>query len=413
MKIKRTLLSLFVFLAVFSMSELIEIPRRSGIAQDVNSAVADNGTTLSVTASDQMRPISYKRSDSTDTSNAQTDDNMIPNDTDSDKKNPNEENTDAVVAEQLNLPEEDHSLYSDLGIAIADDYVNVREKADTDSDVLGKLYKDGAAKILSKKNDWYYVESGSIKGYVKSEFIKTGFSDEELIKKYGRKCMTVKVDGLNVRKKPDMDSEKVDVIYRSEIYPVIKEQGDWIKVNLTDDHRIGYVKSEFAEVRIEFDKAVSKEEEQTLLRLKEEERLKKETLTVYRNGISYSKEDLKLLACLVQAEAGSQTFEGKLAVANIVLNRVKSGDFPDSIENVIYSPGQFTVASSGSLRKQLDSYTNYNSNSQLLSIKAAQQALEGANNIGSRLYFHSYRAAVRKGYDKKSTSVKIDDQLFW
>ncbi|HWT26447.1 MAG TPA: cell wall hydrolase [Mobilitalea sp.] len=305
------------------------------------------------------------------------------------------------------------SRYSSIGISVAEDYVNIREKAETDADVLGKLYRGSAAKILDKKDGWYHVESGSVKGYVKSDFIKTGFPDDELIKKYGILSITVKVDGLNVREKPDMESDKLTVIYMNETYPVMEQKGDWIKVDITDDNVIGYVKSEFADVNVEFKKAVSKEEELELQRAKAEEKAKKETEIKYRDEVDYSDTDLKLLSCLVQAEAGDQTYEGKLAVANIVLNRVKSSKYPDTIKAVIYQPGQFSVAASGSLAKQLANYDNFHSNSQLLSIKAAKAALRGANNIGSRLYFHSYRAAERKGYSERSNAVKLDDQYFW
>ena len=133
----------------------------------------------------------------------------------------------------------------------------------------------------------------------------------------------------------------------------------------------------------------------------------------HQDGVNYSNAELKLLACLVHSEAGTQSYEGKLAVANVVLNRVESSKYPDSIKSVIYQSGQFSVAASGSLSKQLDNYDNYCSTSQSLSIKAAKAALEGSNNIGTRLYFHSYKAAVNKGYDEKSTSVKLGDHLFW
>lgn len=316
--------------------------------------------------------------------------------------------------EAVEKPEEIKSLYSNIGISIADSYVNIREEASEDSTVLGKLYRDSAAEILDKNgDDWYYVESGSVKGYVKSEYIKTGIPDEELLDKYGVMKISVKVDGLNVRKEPDTESDKLTVVYMNETYPVLDLQDEWVKVDITDEREIGYVKRELTDLIATFKKAVSKEEEQELLQLQKEERLKKETEVKYRDEVDYSTEDLKLLACLVHAEAGDQTYEGKLAVANIVLNRMKSSKFPNTMKKVIYSPGQFTVASSGSLSKQLANYENFNSNSQQLSIKAAKAALQGANNVGSRLYFHSYKAAVRKGYDDKNDCVKLDDQLFW
>jgi spore germination cell wall hydrolase CwlJ-like protein len=310
-------------------------------------------------------------------------------------------------------PELAEAEYCDIGISIAKSYVNIRESASTDAEVLGKLYKNSAARILEKKSDWYYVESGSVTGYVSSEYIKTGLSDDEIIKNYGIRSIIVKVDGLNVRKEPNTESDRETVIYKNEIYPIVASQDEWVKVKIPDENVTGYINSEYTEVIVDFEDAVSKEEELELLKLKEEEQIKKETQIKHQDDVNYSKSDLKLLACLIHAEAGGQSYEGKLAVANIVLNRVKSDEFPDTIKDVIYSPGQFSVATSGSLAKQLDKYDSYSSNSQLLSIKAARDALEGANNVGNRLYFHSYKSALKEGYDEKSNCVKIDDQLYW
>lgn len=305
------------------------------------------------------------------------------------------------------------SKYKDIGISIAGSYVNVRQGADTGSEVLGKLHNGAAAKILDTDGEWYHVESGSVKGYVKAEYLKTGIPEEELIDQYGVLRISVGVDGLNVREKPDTESEKLTVIYQNEKYPVIELLDEWVKIDVTDDKVIGYVKREYIELIVDFRKAVSKEEELELLRLKEEERIKKETEVKYRDEVDYTREELKLLACLVHAEAGNQSYEGKLAVANIVLNRVKSKKYPDTIKEVIYQPGQFSVANSGSLAKQLKNYDNYSSKSQLLTLKAAKAALSGANNIGSRLYFHSYKSALKKGYDQKKNCVKLEDHLFW
>jgi uncharacterized protein YgiM (DUF1202 family) len=303
--------------------------------------------------------------------------------------------------------------YSNIGISIAKEYVNIRKKPTTDSESLGKLYRDSACTIIEEKDGWYYVESGNVKGYTKAELIKTGIPDEEIIQKYGTKKIRVTVDGLNVRKEPSTDSKKITVIYMNEKYPIVEKVDDWYKIKLEDEGLEGYIKCEFSELIVAFKEAVSKEEEARLLELKAEERAKKETAVKYRADYSYTNEDLKLLACLIHAEAGTQSYEGKLAVANVVINRVKSSKYPDTIKSVIYQKGQFSVAASGSLQKQLDNYANYKSSSQRMSVKAAKDALEGANNIGSRLYFHTYKAAAKKGYHDNQKSVKIDDHLFW
>lgn len=61
--------------------------------------------------------------------------------------------------------------------------------------------------------------------------------------------------------------------------------------------------------------------------------------------------EMELLAQLVEAEAGNQSFEGKCLVVDVVLNRVESEEFPDTISEVIYQDGQFSVAHNGRLEK--------------------------------------------------------------
>jgi spore germination cell wall hydrolase CwlJ-like protein len=437
-KNKRALMSMIVFLSVFCLSAIFNIPNNLTTKENAQNWTGTqktpepDATAVPSTDDNEIESFSYKTSSivttwenpyvategSAETTDIQENTVSADNADTSEAKMSTEGASEAIVAEetQSNITEEtvrEVALYANIGISIAKEYVNIREKASTDSEVLGKLYKNSAVEILDTSGDWYHVESGSIKGYVKEEFIRTGIPDEELVEKYGEPSIVVTVDGLNVREKADTEADKVAVIYRNEIYPVLDSHDDWIKINIPEDKTAGYVKSEYAELMVDFKDAISKEEEEELLKLQAEERAKKETEIKKQDSVSYSREDLKLLACLVHSEAGTQSYEGKLAVANVVLNRVKSSKYGGSIKSVIYQPGQFSVANSGSLAKQLSNYDNYNSNSQQLSVKAAKAALEGANNIGSRLYFHSYKAAVRKGYDKKKTSVKLGDHLFW
>ncbi len=402
-KTKQTLISMIVFFTVFCLTVIINIQipfsttrgnnskaedviiaQPNALAEDTNESTED----ISIQSSEEITQFSF---------------------------------SEPLVEpqEQIMLPAEDEiseppkALYANIGISIANSYVKVRKEASTESEVLGKLYKDSAVEVLETKGDWYYVESGHVKGYVTTEYIKTGIPDDELIEKYGVKSIVVAVDGLNVRIDPSTEAKKLTCVYMNETYPVLETKDDWVKIEIPDEGISGYVKTEFTEIIVDFKKAITKEEEEKLQQIEEENRIKKETQIQYDGGVSYSQTDLKLLACLIHSEAGTQCYEGKLAVANVVLNRVKSSKYPDTIKAVVYQSGQFSVASSGSLQKQLDNYSSYSSKSQLLSIKAAKEALEGANNIGSRMYFHSYKAASRKGYDKKSNALKIEDHLFW
>lgn len=429
MKTKRTLFSIVVFLSVFCFSILTGFNSNSkpAVNMDITPDLPSDKNNLRVIsdyhgdiASNNNKLYFYEErygktrtDESTNGIDGSSSHISLEEDLISEESYLDEQSEDKSDLSEEPEPEVTKSIYSDIGISIANSYVNIRDKASTDSIVKGKLYKDSAAKILDSVDDWYYIESGSVKGYVKSKYIKTGIPDDELIEKYGSLRIIVNTDGLNVREKPDIESDKLTVIYKNEHYPVIDLMDEWIKIDITDDKIIGYVNREYVELLVDFKKAISKEEEEELKKLEEQERIKKETEIKYREEVNYTKEELKLLACLVHAEAGNQSYEGKLAVANVVLNRMKSSKYPNTMKDVIYQPGQFSVAKSGSLAKQLANYDNYTSKSQLLTIKAAKAALSGANNIGNRLYFNEYKAAVKKGYDKKKNSVKIEDHLFW
>ena len=89
-----------------------------------------------------------------------------------------------------------------------------------------------------------------------------------------------------------------------------------------------------------------------------------------------------LLAALIQCEAGGESYEGKVAVGAVVMNRVRSSAYPDTIHSVIYASGQFTPAMSGKLNRVLESGKISDS-----CIKAAEEALSGVSNVGDLTHF--------------------------
>ncbi len=90
----------------------------------------------------------------------------------------------------------------------------------------------------------------------------------------------------------------------------------------------------------------------------------------------------ELLAALIYCEAGGEPYEGQIAVGAVVLNRVASGTFPNSITDVIYDSGQFGPAITGKLDRVLASGKTTQSCRQ-----AATDALAGVNPVGDALYF--------------------------
>lgn len=100
------------------------------------------------------------------------------------------------------------------------------------------------------------------------------------------------------------------------------------------------------------------------------------------SAVNASAFEQELLAALIFCEAGNQPYDGQVAVGAVVMNRVRSGSFPDTITDVIYQSGQFTPAMTGWLDSVLASggYTDS-------AMQAAEDALAGNNPIGDCLYF--------------------------
>lgn len=141
---------------------------------------------------------------------------------------------------------------------------------------------------------------------------------------------------------------------------------------------------------------------------------------------NYTKEELRLLSCIIYAEAGNQSYNGKLAVANIILNRVKSNVFyhANTIKEVIYDSKwciQFSVIKEGNngtsiFSRTLDMYDtknkldNTSKKKMNQCIKAAKAALNGENNIGNYLYFRPYTSSIA---DKYSDHIVIGGHIFY
>lgn len=116
----------------------------------------------------------------------------------------------------------------------------------------------------------------------------------------------------------------------------------------------------------------------------------------------YNSSDLRMLSSIIYSESGNQVYAGKKAVGIVVMNRVRSTLFPNTVSGVVYQSGQFTPARNGSLSRSLSLYDSGNLNSDC--IKAAKDVLNGDNTVSynsktidmsSYLYFSGYVPGCR------------------
>ena len=112
--------------------------------------------------------------------------------------------------------------------------------------------------------------------------------------------------------------------------------------------------------------------------------------------------DHRLLSKLVYAEARGESYKGQVAVAAVVLNRVESSSFPNTISGVIYQSGAFSCVSSGSINNTPDS----------TAIRAALDALNGWDPTGGCLYYYNPSATSDEWIRTRTVKTVIGNHYF-
>ena len=169
------------------------------------------------------------------------------------------------------------SAYDNVAISRVSNYVNIRSEANTSSSIVGKIYNNCAATILAtvdgEGGTWYQIKSGTVTGYIKSEYFITGADAERIAKDIGTVYVTVSADSLRLREQPSTDSAILTTLSKDAEYLEVKEEGDFIEIQV-DESLSGYVHKDYVTQRVEFKQAVSVEEERQ--KAEEDARIRKE-----------------------------------------------------------------------------------------------------------------------------------------
>ncbi|RJX27918.1 MAG: cell wall hydrolase [Dethiobacter sp.] len=120
------------------------------------------------------------------------------------------------------------------------------------------------------------------------------------------------------------------------------------------------------------------------------------------NDSPYSPEDIDLLARLVHAEAKGETYQGKIAVAATVLNRIKSADYPDTIPGVIYQNNQYCPVRNGQINRPADEDA----------FRAVEEALEGNDPTGGALSFFNPSKSSNRWIRSRPYLTRIGNHIF-
>ncbi len=126
------------------------------------------------------------------------------------------------------------------------------------------------------------------------------------------------------------------------------------------------------------------------------------TTTAATSGSGTSSSNLYLLSCCIYGEARGESYTGKVAIAAVILNRVKSSSFPNTISGVIYQNGAFTCVSDGQI--------NLGTNDECT--RAAQDALNGWDPTYGSIYYYNPNTATNAWIRSRPIVVTIGNHVF-
>ncbi len=121
-------------------------------------------------------------------------------------------------------------------------------------------------------------------------------------------------------------------------------------------------------------------------------------------AVNASANDKQLLARAVNGEARGEPYEGQVAVAAVILNRVRHSSFPNTISGVIYQPGAFTAVSDGQINVPIAENSSV--------YKACNDALNGWDPSGGAIYYFNPDTATNKWIWSRPLIVKIGKHRF-
>ncbi len=129
---------------------------------------------------------------------------------------------------------------------------------------------------------------------------------------------------------------------------------------------------------------------------------------------SYTKKDLRLMSAIIFCEAGSESYAGKKAVGIVVMNRVRSKLYPNTVKGVIYQKYQFSPVRNGAMSRALKAYDDgkFTTKNHKECIKAAKAVLKGDTKVtykGKKIQMKSY--LFFSGY-VKNHRLKIGNHMF-
>ena len=292
------------------------------------------------------------------------------------------------------------AMASGIGVIDAKDMLDIHAEANAASAVVGQVMEDGHVAILAKYNDWVQIQAGEIAGWVQAEnLVETEISNEEAVA--ANEQVIAERTGATASEDEFFAEEEVQQDETAALQAEASEaaQNEIEEVQAAEEaarlEAEAQAKAAAEEAaRLEAEAQAKAAEEAARLEAEAQAKAAEEAAQLEAEAqqaalaaqaaqtAAVSAEELKLLANIIYCEAGSESYVGKVAVGNVIMNRVKSASQPNTITEVVYAKGQFSPVRNGSLQRALSS-----DKADAACYQAAIEALAGAQPVGGKLFF--------------------------
>ena len=258
-----------------------------------------------------------------------------------------------------------------MAASVVDGMVNVRAEASEDSETAGTLSKGTGGIVLERSDGWTRIQSGSFTGWVSDQWLIFGEEAQHILEQSVAKA-TIRAESLNVRGGPGTGYDILGTVRQGEVLELesVMDNG-WVEVAWKGG--TAYISSKYVDVD-----GTAPMTKAPLVGVSDDAMPKAQTVSAYEGSAS----ELEMLATIIYCEAGNQPWEGKVAVGNVVLNRIASPQFPNDMDTVLRAPIQFTPVGSGKYDRMLNSGKVPQG-----CYDAAQAAMDGESYVGGCLYF--------------------------
>lgn len=334
-------------------------------------------------------------------------------------------------------------MASSIGMIDTADLLDIHAEADAGSEVVGQVMDEGHVAILTKGDGWVQIQAGNIIGWVPADnLIEKEISNEEAVaaneEVIGRQAKESEQDNIEAETQEEQaEAQEEQTEVQTETLESVQDMTAAEDVADAEafarEVAVSVQKTDLDKAQEEAAKRAAREAEELIKKAQAEaaERAQKEAAAIIKaqqeaaaraaaeaeaqlraqqeeaaraaaaaaqaeaekaaeaarrqailSANSITEEDLYLLANIIYCEAGCEPYIGKVAVGNVVMNRVKSNRQPNTIQGVVYAKGQFSPVRNGSLERALR-----RSSADESCYQAALEALSGAKPVGDKLFF--------------------------